>query len=290
MYKLYTSCINSFLSDHLLWNNIITPEQAGGKQGVWGTTEQLLINKSILNDARKHHRNLTTVWLDYRKAFDSVPHSWLIQALKLAKVPQNVVNAIETLTNRWYTILTINNRDESMTTEIIKFLKGIFQGDSLSVLLFIISLNPLSFMLKKTKGYFIGEKREINHTHNFFVDDLKLFAQTSSSIQKQLDIITTFSKDINMNFGEEKCAYMRIEKGKMVDSSNPIVMNNLTIKPILSGDNYCYLGIDEILLIVVPLTLCMSMMYICHGKCLLYAMQFLFSVSIMYIYVMKVTF
>ena len=132
-----------------------------------------------------------------------------------------------------------------MTTEITKFLKGIFQGDSLSVLLFIISLNPLSFMPKKTKGYFIGEKREINHTHNFFVDDLKLFAQTSSSIQIQLDIITTFSKDINMNFGEEKCTYMRIEKEKMVDNSNPIVINHLTIKPILSGDNYSYLGIDE---------------------------------------------
>ena len=85
-----------------------------------------------------------------------------------------------------------------MTTEIIKFLKGIFQGDSLSVLLFIISLNPLSFMLKKTKGYFTREKREINHTHNFFVDDSNLSAQTSSSIQKQLEIITTFSKDINI--------------------------------------------------------------------------------------------
>ena len=116
--------------------------------------------------------------------------------------------------NGWHTIPTINNRDESMTTEIIKFLKGIFQGDSLSVLLFIISLNPLSFMLKKTKGYFIRDKTDINHTHNFFVDDLKLFAQTFSSIQKQLDIITTFSKDINMNFCEEKCAYMRIEKAK----------------------------------------------------------------------------
>ena len=32
MYKLYLSCINSFLSDHLLQNNIITPEQAGRKQ------------------------------------------------------------------------------------------------------------------------------------------------------------------------------------------------------------------------------------------------------------------
>ena len=109
------------------------------------------------------------------------------------------------------------------------------------MLLFIIGLNPLSFMLKKTKGYLIGVNRKINHTPNFFVDDLKLFAQTSSSIQKQLDIITSFSKDINMNFGEEKCAYIRIEKQKMVDNSNPIVMNDLTIKPILSGDNYRYL-------------------------------------------------
>ena len=44
-----------------------------------------------------------------------------------------------------------------------------------------------------------------------------------------------------MNFG----AYMRIVKGKMVDNSNPIVMNDLTIKSILSGDNYRYIGIDE---------------------------------------------
>ena len=48
-----------------------------------------------------------------------------------------------------------------------------------------------------------------------------------------------------MNFGEEKCAYMRREKGKVVDNSNPIVMNDLTIKPILSRDNYRYIGIDE---------------------------------------------
>ena len=156
----------------------------------------------MLNDAKKNHQNLITVWLDYRKAFDFVPHSWLIQALKLAKVPQRVVNTIETLTNRWYLMHTINNRDESMTTEIIKFLKGIFQDDSLMVLLVFISLNHLSFMLKKTKGYFIGEKREINHTPNFLIDDLKLFTQISSSIQKNFYIITTFSNDKSLKFGE----------------------------------------------------------------------------------------
>ena len=84
MYELYTSCLNSFIVDHVYKNNI-TQEQAAGKCGVWGTLEQLLINKNIMQEVRRMRRNLTTIWLDYRKAFDSLPHSWLIKSLKLAK-------------------------------------------------------------------------------------------------------------------------------------------------------------------------------------------------------------
>ena len=75
MYKIYTSCINMFLTDHVLHNSIITNEQAGGKKGTWGTTEQLLINKSILKEVKNSRRNLVAVWLNYRKAFDSIPYS-----------------------------------------------------------------------------------------------------------------------------------------------------------------------------------------------------------------------
>ena len=233
------------LTDHVLHNNIITNEQAGGKKGTWGTTEQLLINKSILKEVKNSRRNLVTVWLDYRKAFDSIPHSWLLQALKLAKVPGIIINAIKNLTKSWYTILSLSSETETLTTEPIKFLKGIFQGDSLSVMLFVLCLNPLSFLLNKCKGYSFGRARKLQHTHNFFVDDLKLYSQDLNSTKKQLDIITTFSRDINMQFGEDKCAYLQIEKGKVMQNLKPISINGLTIKPIEEGDNYKYLGIDE---------------------------------------------
>ena len=173
MYKIYTSCLNTFLNDHLMSNNIITPEQAVGKQGAWGTTEQLLINKAIVNDAKQKRRNLITVWLDYKKAFDSIPRAWLIKALHLAKLPIQLINTIETLIQCWYTRVTLNSESETLTTNI-KFLKGILQGDSLSVSLIVICLNPLSFLLKRVKGYALGQERSIHHTHNFFVDDLKL--------------------------------------------------------------------------------------------------------------------
>ena len=103
----------------------------------------------------------------------------------------------------------------------------------------------MSFLLKRVKGYTLGQGRSMHQTHNFFVDDLKLYAQNTNSIKKQLDIITTFSKDIGMTFGEDKCAFMEIHKGKTVNNLEPLVINNLTIKPIQHEDSYRYLGTDE---------------------------------------------
>ena len=64
-----------FLTDRVLHNNIITNEQAGEKKGTWETTEQLLKNKSTLKEVKNSRKNLVTVWLDYRVAFDSIAHS-----------------------------------------------------------------------------------------------------------------------------------------------------------------------------------------------------------------------
>ena len=72
--KSYKSCINQFLQDHCDSNKIVTDEQAGGKKEVWGCREQLIINKIILDQVKKNRRSLITIWLDYKKAFDSVPH------------------------------------------------------------------------------------------------------------------------------------------------------------------------------------------------------------------------
>ena len=76
-------------------------------------------------------RNLVTIWLDFKKAFYFVTHQWLIKSLHLGKLPEDLIRAIENLTSQWCTVL---------------HLKG---EDSLSVLLFILSVDPLLFLLHK---------------------------------------------------------------------------------------------------------------------------------------------
>ena len=244
-YKIYTSCLNIFLTDHCDLNNIITLEQAAGKKGVWDCVEQLLLNKAVMSKVKKKRGNIFNVWLDYKKAFDSVPHGWLLYALQLAKVPTQLIETIKHLTNQWGTVLHLEGENETITCDVIKFLKGIFQGDSLSVLLFILTVNPLSFMLRNLKGYSYGTDRKSNITHNFFVDDLKLYASNINILKKQLDLVTLFSKDTGMTFGEDKCVYQQVENGKLIKNTEYLEINNLFIKPIKDGDTYKYLGIDE---------------------------------------------
>ena len=89
--------MNSYICNRCETNYIITLEQPGGRKTVWGTTEQLPLNKSVLKEVRNKKRNLYTVWLDYRKAFNSVPQEWLLFALKLAQVPEKLIVAIREL-------------------------------------------------------------------------------------------------------------------------------------------------------------------------------------------------
>ena len=49
-----------------------------------------------------------------------------------------------------------------------------------------------------------------NVTHNFLVDDLKLYTSSINTAKKQLHLVTTFSKDSGMTFGDDKCAYQQI--------------------------------------------------------------------------------
>ena len=122
--------IAEIIMQHCTQNKIITEEQAAGKRGSWGTTDQLLINKMIYDQVTSDQRSLAVDWLDYKKAFDSVPHSWILESLCLAKIPAKIINAISNLMTKWKTRLTLRGEMTSIETEELEYLKEILQGDT----------------------------------------------------------------------------------------------------------------------------------------------------------------
>ena len=45
-----------------------------------------MINNAILENCKKRKKNMSTAWIDYKKAFDSVSHSWILKCLQMYKI------------------------------------------------------------------------------------------------------------------------------------------------------------------------------------------------------------
>ena len=145
----------------------------------------------IYNETKQKRLNLLTVWLDYKKAFDSVPHSWVIKSLALAKVPKLIIGAVKSLMDQWRTKIHLHGETPMIETRMIDYYRGTLQGDLLSLILFMLAVNPLSHLLSKAEGFTLTIEDQIRIiTHLFFVDDLKLYASTLAKMNKLLDIVT----------------------------------------------------------------------------------------------------
>ena len=91
-YKILTSVITECMYTFLEENSILPQEQKGCKRNSYGCKDQLLTNKMFFGNCRKKNRNLSTVWIDYNKAFDSVPHEWILKAVELYKISPIIPN------------------------------------------------------------------------------------------------------------------------------------------------------------------------------------------------------
>ena len=129
---------------------ILPEEQKGCRRRSRGTKDQLLIDKAILKDCKRRHTNLAMACIDYRKAYDMVPHSWIEECLEMFGIAVNVKQFLLSSTKKWKTEFTSGGQQLG----VVNIKRGIFQGDSLSPLAFILCMVPLSLVLRRIKaGY-----------------------------------------------------------------------------------------------------------------------------------------
>ena len=104
-------------------------------------------------------------WIDFKKAYDMVPHSWIINSLKVYKISDEVINFIDKTMKTWRVELTAGGR---------RLAEAKIQR---SPLLFINVMMPLNHILQKcTAGYKLSRSQEkVNHL--MYIDDIKLFAK-----------------------------------------------------------------------------------------------------------------
>jgi hypothetical protein len=147
----------------------------------------------------------------------------------------------------WRTRMRLHAENKLIETEDIKIQCGIFQEDSLSPLLlvFCICLLPLTEQLNKLNTGYEEHTTKTKISHLLYMDDLKLIiAKSKEELQKQIQTVKTFSDDIHMDFGLDKCAKITFKRGKLTYSQNLVIDINREIKDLEQGETWKYLGIE----------------------------------------------
>ena len=77
MWKLITDIVAEEIYNYLEENDLLPKEQKGCRRNSRDTKDQLLIDKAVMKNCRRRTLGLNMVWIDYRKVYDIVPHSWI---------------------------------------------------------------------------------------------------------------------------------------------------------------------------------------------------------------------
>ena len=108
-----------------------------------------------------------------------VPNSWFKKCIIMFGVVENMQKVLGNSIKKWKTELTSGG--QNLVT--VRIRRGIFQGDSLSPLLFVLALTPMSLVLREVKsGYQLGDLQG-KVSRLLFMDDRKLCGQN----EKQID-------------------------------------------------------------------------------------------------------
>ena len=95
--------------------NLMPKEPKGCCSGLKECKDQLIISKSILQECELKKKCMA--WLDYRKAFDKVPHSWIVKSLEIIGINTKVISFTKKVMGYWRARMRLDAENKLIETE-----------------------------------------------------------------------------------------------------------------------------------------------------------------------------
>ena len=235
MWKLLTGVIAEEMHNYLeREKNSSRRTKRMQKRKSWG-------KGATIKDCKKRHTSLSTAWIDYRNAYDLGPHCWVNECMEMFRIAENLRTCLQKSMQQWRLSLTANGDDLGE----VNLKRRIFQGDSLSSLLFVLSMVPLSLILKKVNACYKWGRKEYKLNHLLFLDGLKPYAKSEEQTNMLVRTVYVFSTDIDMDFGINKCGILTMKRVKIVKSEGMKLPDGEVMKQV-GQEGYTYLDITEL--------------------------------------------
>ena len=198
--KILEQFVRDSIVDHMTDNNLYSECQHGFRKKRSCVTQLLEVHEK-LTDMIDDGKSIDIIYVDFKKAFDSIPHERLLLKMKgygiIGKTYQWVRNFLSGREQR----VRVGNEYSQRT----KVTSGIPQGSILGPVLFTIFINDLP--------------EAVNVNCKVFADDTKIYDDTNNhhEIQSDLFKMQEWTEKWNLYFNISKCKVMHIGKKKSTE-------------------------------------------------------------------------
>ena len=196
--KIMESVVKEVVMKHVLSNKLLSSKQYGFISGR-STVTQLLRYLDSCVETMVNGGVTDTIYLDFAKAFDTVPHRRLLAKLKAYGVNGNILTWIRGFLTGRSQVVKVNG-ESSFPAPV---LSGIPQGSVLGPLLFVLYINDLP--------------ENIISSVFLFADDTKMFKKITSEndsavMQRDINSLEEWTEKWLLRFNIKKCHVLTIGK------------------------------------------------------------------------------
>ncbi len=225
--KLMEKLIRNRITTTLEENGMFTAHQHGFSKNRSSLTN-ILETLEDWTEAIEEGYGIDAVYLDYQKAFDTVPHERLVTKLRWYGIDGALLSWIKDFLTSRQMRVCVNSGSSKWSTVT----SGVPQGSVLGPLLFLLYVNDIPSELKcKIK---------------MFADDTKIWKRIRTiedglELQKDIDALDTWSENWLLSFNKKKCKVMSIGHNLRTQYS---MGANIIKEKIESSDEEIDLGIQ----------------------------------------------
>jgi len=235
MTRIYHKIITNRIYNYILKNKILNINvQKGYFRNFNGCQENILIVKEMIKDAHKNNKSLSLLFLDIENAYGSLSKPLINYCLEQYKFPESISNYIKGYYNQNKCMISVNNKNYDTFDWNI----GVYQGDTLASILFIISINiVLNHVYKKyqNKGYHI---KDTNTSILAFVDDILLVSNNRDDLMTIYDETSRILEDMGFKLKLNKLRVLEIGQ----ENLPPLIIKGHEVIKVNNNVEFKHLG------------------------------------------------
>ena len=230
--KFFLSILNNRLVIFAVENNLLSPSQLGFVLGNRCSDAHITIYNLIKKKCHLGNSKIFSCFVDFKKAFDSVPRDLLLTKILGMGITGKFFNIIRHIyTSDKACVKLGQSRSEFFNLNI-----GVRQGCILSPLLFNLFISDLAKQLDTMENKLQLNQCSINSI--FWADDLVLFAKTKEGLDKLLKTLEEYCALNHLIINTKKTKCMIFNKtGRLM--SRPFFLNGVKLEMVRE---YKYLG------------------------------------------------